>query len=359
MIPRYYNFGFGHYILLREDLFEASRGKIDLFSDPKIRNIALYGPRITILNGWVPPFEDCRFGTTIDPKILWYCSSTLRLGLKEYDSRSFAAPGNLVESSFLSFPNSATETPPAAAASDSQQGAGIRSYFDKAQVLVCRTPQFGAALKGGNNDKPHNHNDVGTYVIVTGKEELAGSPGGPFAYNSRTFGAGRYSEFKIFASYSQPVPLVAGVQQMVGPQASATILRQDFTDARDIFAMDIHSAYPVPGLRKLLRTFDFSREGAGSLSVRDEFKMEQPGAFETALVSHAKWTRTAPDTIAFTNNNETLLAKISASADWDLTSDAVTENAPTFYRLAVRFKEPATNGWVNITYSPGSHSTFN
>jgi hypothetical protein len=357
--PGYYNFGFGNYITLREALFEATHGKIDLFSDPKIRNIALFGPRITILNGWLPPFEDCHFGTTIDPYILWYCSRTLRLGLTEYDSRSFAGPDKLVQGSFLSFPNSATETPPAPAATASEEGVGIRSYFDKAQVLVCRPfpgGQFGVALKGGNNDKPHNHNDVGSFVIVVGKEELGGSPGGPFVYNSRTFGPGRYTEFKTFASYSQPVPLVAGVQQKVGAQAAAANVTQDFTDARDIFSMEIQSAYPVPGLQKLLRTFVFSREGSGSLSVRDEFAMEQPGAFETALVSHAKWTRPTPDTIAFTNNGETLLAKVAASADWDLTSDTVTEDAPTFYRLAVRLKQPATQGWVNITYSPGSTS---
>ena len=354
--PGYYNFGFGNYITLREQLFQATHGKIDLFSDPKIRKIATYGPRITILNGWLPPFEDCHFGLTINPEILWYCSRTLGLGLKEYDNLSFAGPRRLVDGCFLSFPNSATETPPAGVP---EQGVGIRSYFDKAQVLVCRPfpgGNIGVALKGGDNNKPHNHNDVGTFVIVVGKEELGGCPGGPLVYNSRTFGPGRYTEFKTFASYSQPVPLVAGVQQKVGAQSSATIIRQDFTDARDLFAIDIKSAYPVPGLEKLLRTFEYTREGPGSLAVKDEFQMAQAGAFETALVSHAAWTRTAPDTIAFTHNGETLLAKVTASADWDLISGDVTEDAPTFHRLAVRFKHPAASGWVNITYSSGPPS---
>ena len=49
----------------------------------------------------------------------------------------------------------------------------------------------------------------------------------------------------------------------------------------------------------------------------------------------------------FTMNGKTLIAKITASADWDLTSDTVKEDAPTFYRLAVRFRL-AARGWYYL-----------
>ena len=259
------SYGFSHYILLRESLFEATHGKLDLFRDPKIRNIALFGPRISIINGTVPPFEDCHTGTTVDPHILWYCSHALGLGLKEYEALSFAGPGRLVDSCFNTFPNSATESKPTALSLP--EGVGVRSYFDKAQVLVCRPfpgGQFGAAIKGGDNNKPHNHNDVGSFVIVMGKVEMSGDPGGPFAYNSRTFGPGRYTEFKTFGSYGHPVPLVAGVQQKFGAQYSAKIVKQDFTESRDIFAMDMKAAYPLAGLEELMRTFVLAGRAPGA-----------------------------------------------------------------------------------------------
>ncbi len=352
--PGYYDYGFGNYIVLREALYEVTHGRIDLFSDPKIRNIALYGPRITIINGCIPPFEDCRFGTVISRSILSYCSRALGLGLTQYEEMPFTGAHGLVENAFHYLPTSATASRSAVPA---PEGESLRSYFDTAHVLVCRPRpggDFGAAMKGGDNDKPHNHNDIGSFVIVVGKEELAGDPGGPWVYNSRTFGRGRYTEFKTFASYGHPVPLVAGAQQRFGAQSSAKIVRQDFTDARDLFAMEMQSAYPAPGLQKLVRTFAFSRDGAGALAVKDEFELTQPGAFETALVSHFKWTRTAPDTVTFSGKSGTLAARITASGDWDLTSDAVNEDQPTFYRLAVRLKQPASRGWVNILYSPVS-----
>lgn len=356
--PSYYNYGFEHYILLRELIDAATHGKIDIFSDPRIRNIALYGSRIVILNNLVPPFEDCRVGTTIDPKIIFYCNRALGLTAKPEENQSFAGPGQrLTLGCLFTFVKDPSKVATATADADPQDTTGLRSSFDQAQVWVCRPAaggNFGVALKGGTNDKPHNHNDIGSFVIVVGKEEIFGDPGGPFAYDAGMFGPQRYTKFKTFCSWGHPVPLVAGVQQKEGAQSSATIVQSTFTDASDTIAMEMQSAYPVPGLHSVLRTFEYSRAGAGCLAVRDDFEMEQPGTFETALTSHATWTRVGNDAILFSSNGETLTAKITASGDWDLTTDSVTENAPTFCRLAVRLKEPVAKGWINIVYTPGS-----
>ncbi|HEX4086538.1 MAG TPA: hypothetical protein VHY22_16615 [Chthoniobacteraceae bacterium] len=352
--PGYYDYGFGAYITLREALWKATHGKLDLFADPKVRQVAMFGPRITITGGWVPPYEDCRFGTHIDPVIMRYCSRNLGLGLQPYDSMDQAAPSyDLVRECFTSLPNSATEAKPGVAS----PAEGLRSFFDKAQVLVCRPGPggaLGASMKGGNNDKPHNHNDVGSYVVVAGREEMAGDPGGPFRYNARTFGPQRYTAFKTFVSYGHPAPLIAGVQESLGADAAAENVTHDFTDNRDTFSMEMRKAYAVPGLQSMLRTFVFSRDGLGSMSVTDRFQMDHAGSFETAIISHDDWKRTAPDTITFTVNGQTLIAKITASGDWDLKTDDITEDAPTFHRLAVHLRQPAAEGWVTVTYTPGT-----
>jgi len=147
--------------------------------------------------------------------------------------------------------------------------------------------------------------------------------------------------------------VIAGRQQVLGAKAQAEVVKQEFTDQRDVFALEIRSAYPAPELQSMVRTFVYSREGLGSLSVSDVFRMAQPEMFETAIVSHADWKRVAPDTIEFTKNGETLFAKISASADWELTVDDVTEDAPTFHRLGIRLKQPAASGRITVLYTPG------
>lgn len=79
--PGYYHYGFGNYVVLRAILPDATGGRLELFSDEKITNIAAYGVRIQMLDGAVPPFEDCRFGTLADAALAGYCNQVLQLGL--------------------------------------------------------------------------------------------------------------------------------------------------------------------------------------------------------------------------------------------------------------------------------------
>ncbi len=78
----YWDYGFSYFILLREELLHSTSGKIDLFSDPKIHNVAMFGPRIEICDGVCPAFGDCHFGARPSASILAYCDHTLGLGLK-------------------------------------------------------------------------------------------------------------------------------------------------------------------------------------------------------------------------------------------------------------------------------------
>jgi hypothetical protein len=354
--PGYYNYGFGEYLVLRETLLQATGGKLDLLADPKTRRIALYGPRIGILNDIVPAYSDCRQGTKIDRWLLWYCDRVLGLGLAGMEGLDFSGPAhNLATGCLRSFPNSATKTAPATAASS--DATGLRSYFDKAGALVCRPGpggRLGVFMKGGVAHENHNHNDLGSYVVVVGHEQLAGDPGGPLAYNSKTFGPERYTAFKTFASYGHPVPLVAGVQQKEGTASVAKVLRTEFTDSRDLFSLDLAAAYPLPGLKSLVRDFEYNRANGGSFTVRDEFNLDAPGEFETALITNGDWSQPEPDTLEFTLNGESVRITIRASADWKLAVGDVTEDAPIFHRLAVALKQPATAGWVSVTYTPAS-----
>ena len=90
-------------------------------------------------------------------------------------------------------------------------------------------------------------------------------------------------------SFGHPVPRVAGTLQVTGRSAQAKFLKTEFTDAADTYVMDISSAYKVAGLKKLERTFIFSREGKGKLTVTDVVEFDRPQAFGTALITFAKW----------------------------------------------------------------------
>ena len=58
----YWNYGFGHYTMLAETVWQATGGKVDMLQDPQARQIALFGRRMEILPDVFPAFADCHPG---------------------------------------------------------------------------------------------------------------------------------------------------------------------------------------------------------------------------------------------------------------------------------------------------------
>ncbi|MCX7008561.1 MAG: heparinase II/III family protein, partial [Kiritimatiellaeota bacterium] len=327
----YWNYGMSHFLLLREKLWQATGGKVDLFDDAKVRNAALYGINLEMVNGVYPAIADCRWGSTPSGDILGYLSRALSLGLRRYeDAWNPVAPRDLIFGPMEIFPNSLSDAKPAAA----REGVGLRYFFEQAGVLVCRSvpgaaKPMGAVLKGGHNDEPHNHNDVGSFTLVLGKEALVADPGGPYAYSSRTFGKERYTAFKLFSSLGPNVPVIAGRAQIPGKQARAKILSTKFTDTSDEISMDIAAAYDAPELKKLVRTFVFDRQ-SGGLGVRDDFEFGKPSMFEVALTTRASWKQIAANQIELTVGNERVVAEIHAPCDFAVTSETIPADSTPF-----------------------------
>jgi hypothetical protein len=54
----YWNYGFSHFIELRENLVRATRGKIDLLASPKMKKVALFGIEFPMMPGNAAAFGD-------------------------------------------------------------------------------------------------------------------------------------------------------------------------------------------------------------------------------------------------------------------------------------------------------------
>ena len=154
---------------------------------------------------------------------------------------------------------------------------------------------FAVAVKGGHNDEFHNHNDLGSYVVLVGGKIVAGDPGGE-VYTARTFSKHRYDS-KVLSSYAHPVPVVDGQLQGTGRKFAAKIVRTDFTDAKDEIVFDLTAGYPVKTLKRLLRTFIFDR-AAKRFTVRDEVEFSEPTAFAEAWISRD--AKTLPKSLSST-----------------------------------------------------------
>jgi hypothetical protein len=353
----YWNYGFGHYAMLSEMIHQATGGKMDMLQDTKAKQAATFGSKIEIINGVYPAFADCSISAEPSSRLMYYVSRRLGLGLRRWERIDpVSAGGSLYESMMYSFPNSAAATPPVP---NDFEGPGIRSWFDQAGILICRpaansSSRLGVALKGGHNNEHHNHNDVGSFVVVLGDRPLLLDPGGE-VYTARTFSGRRY-ESNVLNSFGHPVPLVAGKLQKTGGQARARVVSHSFTENTDTLVLDISSAYDVPELKKLERTFVYSRLGAGSLSVTDEVTFSKPCDFGTALVTFEKWQELPDSSVKIYDQKEALHVNITATgADFKIVPDTIREDLsarkePT--RLGINLTQLVTSAVIRVTMTP-------
>jgi hypothetical protein len=351
----YYNYGFGHYTVLRESIWQATKGKIDLFDNPKVQKIARYAPHIEIINGVIPAISDTREGSTADTNLLIYLNRSLGLGLAGFNNLTYKTVTSDIRRSLMTaFPNAAGKAP---AKMNGKSESVVRSFFDQAGVLICRpmpgtSATIGVALKGGNNGESHNHNDVGSFTIVQGKEIMAGDPGS-IPYTANIFDPQFRYTYKTVASYGHPVPLVAGIAQKPGAEARARVTDTVFTPEKDVITLDIAAAYEVPGLKKLQRTMDYNRAGAGSISFTDAFEYAQPAAFETAICTRAQWKQTSDSTLLLTRGNEKMAVTFSSPGNnLVLRSEEITEGGKPYARIGIAVARPVTAGQIIVTYKP-------
>jgi hypothetical protein len=262
----YWNYGFGHYILLSEEIRLATGGRIDLLSLKEALAPASFGARFEIVDGIYPAFADCSPGDRPSARIMNFLNERLGFGLPTVASGPVGLGGaTLAEELAYVFPVPVAQK--AVPAAKAVEAGGLRSWFEQAGVLICRpakgsSSRLATAIIGNDNGVNHNHNDVGSYILVLNGQTLVADPGGE-TYTARTFSSRRYDS-NVLNSFGHSVPLVAGKMQEAGAKAKAVTLQTDFTDAQDTLAFDIRSAYAVPSLQKLTRTYVFSRQGAGS-----------------------------------------------------------------------------------------------
>ncbi len=344
----YWDYGFGQFAVLREEIVQATGGKVDLFSNPRVAAMALFGIRIRIGPDAIPPFGDCRFGSKPDAGLLSYCNDTMALGL---DMAPFSGNGARIVDTLMTATPCSTRLHARINADDP-----LRTLFPKPGVLACRPApgsacHLGIGIKAGGNGN-HSHNDIGSYAIAIGNDEPTGDPGGPHMYNGATFGPHRY-DYKILNSFGHPVPVVAGQLQIEAARARPVVLSTAFTGNRDQVTIDMTSAYHVPALKRLTRTMTYSRAGAGQIEIIDNATFSGPSAFEDALITHGDWKQIDARTFELSIGHARLLATVQTPGGFTVKSEKIQElGSPAFTRLGLVLNKPTANMEVRMTFKP-------
>ncbi len=286
----YWSYGYGHFVIASELVKHVTGGRIDSLANDQVRRIMEYGPGFEIDNRQFPAFSDTALGTKPDLNLLDFAAVRFGIG-KVRGQPTLKASSILGGRMHVALFDLVMDR--ARVAGDVQHELPPRTWFPDGGALICRGSQPGrglsVALKGGHNDEPHNHNDLGSFVVVS-DGQVALPELGKDDYVRETFGPRRYTS-GVMNSFGHSVPRVAGKLQSTGEKARAATVRTEFTPERDLWEIDLTSAYAVPELTRITRTFIFDRAGGGSLEIIDQASFTSPQAFGVAfaLLPAQRW----------------------------------------------------------------------
>ncbi|TCL70802.1 heparinase II/III-like protein [Hydrogenispora ethanolica] len=273
----YWSYGFGFYTYFAALLKQRTAGRIDLLRDERVKPIALFQQQCYLTGNAVVSFSDTNLTQRYLPGLGHYLQKIFpevllpepefqaRLS-DDYSAHRWAhAVRNLVwhnpEAVYGLTPTHTVYLPDAA-------------WFIAKQATAAGT--FCFAAKGGHNDEPHNHNDLGSFLLHVNGDDLLADPGSG-QYTRQYFGAERY-DYVCTSSRGHSVPIIDGQLQKPGREHAARIVGVQTGPDRDMLRMELAPAYGNASLRSLLRQFTFEKHPELRLILRDEFVLEQPPA---------------------------------------------------------------------------------
>ena len=282
--PTYWNAAAACLFDSLEILEYMSNGKINIYSEPLIKAMGEYEPRMNITGVYFVNFADSRSKASQDGNML-----------RRYGAKCGSAILESFGDSMLKFEHSSFDTAlpyrtlrsfttPIRDVSNSKLLAATDTYFPDLKVMVLRdseTPDEGMffAMKGGNNDESHNHNDVGSFIVYrNGKPVLIDA--GVGEYTKQTFSPDRYKIWSMQSLYHN-LPSFGGIGQHNGKQYASKNERYD-KDERSL-TIEMADAYDNE-----CGVISYVRSGSlkdGKITIKENVSLKEEKLIDFALLT--------------------------------------------------------------------------
>lgn len=246
----YWFYGFSHFVFAAELLRQYTKGEIDYFENEKVKRIAYFANNMYLEDNYCISFADAPHTYDFDLGIMSFLA-------KKYDgitvpplkyAAKFSNDARYRFGPFIRNLYWACELDVA------EKKTGCY-YYDKSEWYINRKNSYIFAAKAGYNQEPHNHNDVGSFLVFADGEFIIDDIGWE-RYVADYFGPNRYKHIAP-ASRSHCVPLVNGTEQPEGRKYEGVVTEV----GENTFAFDYEKAYNVPELEKLSRRFELTDDG--------------------------------------------------------------------------------------------------
>lgn len=290
--PAYWQFGFSHFVYFAELLKERTQGRITLLTDAKVEPISQFPQFCMLTGGKVVNFSDSPEEVTLNPGLIQRLRQyvpTLQLPRDHY--RMKPVQGNWLDMTRLMLWSLDTES--LSSANDGervQEQVFTGNQWVISKVRDAKGGMTAFAAKGGHNEEPHNHNDLGHFIIhVDGENVLADL--GLGVYTKQYFQPRYRYEMINASSHGHSIPIIDGCRQGFGKSYCSAILHSHISEEDVHVVMDLTKAYDCDSLDTLTREFIWERplHKAPQLIVKDRVVCNQKAeSFQEIFISRVQ-----------------------------------------------------------------------
>ncbi|KRE34208.1 heparinase II/III family protein [Paenibacillus sp. Soil724D2] len=288
--PAYWQFGFSYFVYFAELLKERTHGQISLLSEEKVERIAQFPQFCMLTGGKVVNFSDSPDEVTLNTGLIQRLKQyvpSLQLPNEEYHLKP--VPGNWLDSTRLMLWSSSHTESLASTGSDErvQEQIFTGNQWVISKVRDSRGGTTAFAAKGGHNEEPHNHNDLGHFIIhVDGQNILADL--GLGLYTKQYFQPSYRYEMINAGSHGHSVPIIDGCRQGFGKSYRSEIVYSQISEDNVQIVMDLTKAYACLSLEGLTREFIWKRpiNETPQLIITDKALFtNRPESFQEVFIS--------------------------------------------------------------------------
>ena len=212
-----------------DQLYLATEGKINFFTDKKLCEIFLYDYKVHIGGNSFVNYADGNPRVANLETIFYMVGRRLEHdGIKSLAAYLYSlrpeGPRKLFQSKIrnelyrLIFKNEISSL-------NVIQEHDHDSFLSDLQVTTVHRGKWFYSAKGGHNDEGHNHNDVGNFIVYYDVKPVL-CDAGCGTYTRQTFGPERYTIWTMRTDWHN-LPVINGQVQKVGPQYAASSFEFD------------------------------------------------------------------------------------------------------------------------------------
>lgn len=267
----YWQYGFEYFLMFADLLARRTGGRINLVDDEKVRRIAGFGADCCFGTKMKLPFGDANWLAVFDEAVRRYVG---HMGahvppqgdtFASFDAAFEHCPVQLRHLIWTMKPAQGAERFPRSAVYPSSEY--FMGFYRRKEDPVY------LLAKGGNNGESHNHNDVGSYVVIRGDEMIAADTAGG-KYCRDYFNENRYTFFAA-RSGGHNLPIVGGVEQMGCGSCRAKKFTVEQGEEEDCIEIDLTGTLCCLQLTRMTRRLKGER-ATGAIAVEDRFELSEP-----------------------------------------------------------------------------------